>query len=75
MATSDAPRLAATAEALPPPGTGAAEPSSLDEPVEGQVAKAGRGRRFHAPIVRLRLGFGGGRSIRHVPTTIGGVGG
>ena len=28
IATSDAPRLAATADALPPPGTGAAEPSS-----------------------------------------------
>src|SRR6478752_6529026 len=32
MATSEAPRLAATAEALPPPGTGAAEPSSSTNP-------------------------------------------
>ena len=43
-----------TADALPPPGTGADDPSSVDEPVERQVPEASGGSVVHAPIVRAR---------------------
>ena len=49
IATRAAPRPAATAEALPPPGTGAAEASSRDEPIERQVAETSRGTERSPP--------------------------
>ena len=54
IATSAAPRRAATAEALPPPGTGSAEASRRDELVDASGRGTGRAIGSTRPIVHGR---------------------
>ena len=74
IATSAAPRDAATAEALPPPGTGSADASTVDEPAEGQVAEPRtRARRLAPGDCRLRSGANPA-ALRNASTAAAGVG-
>ena len=76
MATSEAPRLAATAEALPPPGTGAAEPRASTNPPtvrsRKRVGVVGSTHRLYGcgsvPVVPgARIGMGRARYRRARP--------